>query len=366
MRKTFLSRSASSRKQRGVAIVFALGILGLLTVLALGFASTALLNNSISKNVMNDAYARTLARNLALTQAMAVIKVKTESAGFVDYRKIYTYGTDDTKDFLWKLDYSDSGVQLFRYEPGQTANNPANNVRWQYVKDSSGSKIIGRYAYVVIPDRGRLNPIMNIGRLASDVTKEPPETIQTPTFSNLSSSDDFKRQETLVSPGISNNHWRDAIDVATGKPKFRWMSFQELVKKVDGISDIDKKYLFQYKGIAPSITMRCPEAYRGPDGKLYSSFNMNRTDWDTLSPKTLCGATLDNGASPAEFPAQQTFIPWLKKMYDNTSTQNQALQIAANIIQYNRAEDKETITNQNADEGENKDWFTEQPTYARG
>ena len=38
------------KKSRGVAVIFTLGILGLLTVMALGFASTALLNRKIADN----------------------------------------------------------------------------------------------------------------------------------------------------------------------------------------------------------------------------------------------------------------------------------------------------------------------------
>jgi len=66
MKKNLSTVSKKGKKQHGVAVIFSLGILGLLTVMALGFASTALLNNSLSKNVMNIAYARSLAKNLAL------------------------------------------------------------------------------------------------------------------------------------------------------------------------------------------------------------------------------------------------------------------------------------------------------------
>ena len=166
MKRNLSSVSKKIKKQRGVAVIFTLGILGLLTVMALGFASTALLNNSLSKNVMNIAYARGLAKNLALTQAMYIISQKEidSNGGSMDYRKVYSWGTDgnsaNNKDFLWKLDHTeagDTGVQIYKYEPDQTAANPANNVRWQYVKDSSG-KIIGRYAYVVVPNKGRIDP----------------------------------------------------------------------------------------------------------------------------------------------------------------------------------------------------------------
>ena len=108
MKRNLSSVSKKNKKQRGVAVIFTLGILGLLTVMALGFASTALLNNSLSKNVMNIAYARGLAKNLALTQAMYIIRDKEirSNGGLVDYRNVYSWGTDTNsvnhKDFLWK------------------------------------------------------------------------------------------------------------------------------------------------------------------------------------------------------------------------------------------------------------------------
>ena len=53
------------KKSRGVAVIFTLGILGLLTVMALGFASTALLNRKIADNTSSADYARHIAKNIA-------------------------------------------------------------------------------------------------------------------------------------------------------------------------------------------------------------------------------------------------------------------------------------------------------------
>ena len=50
MRKNLNSNSQKNSNQRGVAVIFTLGILGLLTVMALGFASTALLNRKIAEH----------------------------------------------------------------------------------------------------------------------------------------------------------------------------------------------------------------------------------------------------------------------------------------------------------------------------
>ena len=372
MKRNLSSVSKKNKKQRGVAVIFTLGILGLLTVMALGFASTALLNNSLSKNVMNTAYARSLAKNLALTQVLYVINKEIMPDEYFDYRNIYSWGPDSDansknhKDFLWRLDYSDAGVQMFKYEPDKAAGNPANNVRWQYVKDTSSptAKIIGRYAYVVIPDKGRLDPSVNIGRLASEASAATPAAA---TFSNVSSESDLKQLETLVrsNPGsVDTSAWNSAF---SNSNKFRWATYRELIKKV---AAVDAFYMFQYNGITPSITMKSPEAFL-KNGELYSRFNMNRSDWNTITVDKLCGiASKSTSGSEttytyeplSKFPAEQKFIPWLQDMHKKSDAlKTQAHQIAANIIQYNRTNDQSTVT----DKDDTADWLTtDPPSYA--
>ena len=107
MKKSFsyAGKIRSRKKERGIAIIFTLGILGLLTVIALGFASTALLNDKLSRNVSGDTYAKSMAKNLALSRAMALIQYCGSNWEF-DYRKIYTKESSaanaDHKDHLWK------------------------------------------------------------------------------------------------------------------------------------------------------------------------------------------------------------------------------------------------------------------------
>lgn len=363
MRKNLISSSMQKQNQRGVAVIFTLGILGLLTVMALGFASTALLNNSLSKNVMNSAYARGLAKNLALTQVMYIISQKEidSNGGFVDYRKVYTWGTDanstNHKDFLWKLDYAaaqyqnDPGVQIYKYEPDKAASNPANNVRWQYVKDTN-NKLIGRYAYVVIPDKGRLDPSVNLGRLASEASAASPAAA---TFSNVSTQSDLKQLETLVrsNPGsVDTSAWNSAF---SNSNKFRWATYRELIKKV---AAVDAFYMFQYNGITPSLTMKSPEAFL-KNGELYSRFNMNRSDWNTMTAKKLCGIKDDDSYEEwAVFPDEQKFIPWLQDMCKKSDDlKTKALQIAANIIQYNRP------AGQSVSDKPDSGWLTDPPSY---
>ena len=61
-KKGFGMMSRRKRREKGIALIFTLGILGLLTVLALGFASTAMLNSKISGNISHQQKARYIAR----------------------------------------------------------------------------------------------------------------------------------------------------------------------------------------------------------------------------------------------------------------------------------------------------------------
>ena len=94
MKKSFSyqNRIRSRKKERGIAIIFTLGILGLLTVIALGFASTALLNNKLAQNVSGDSYAKSLAKNLALARVIALINYKGNDWEF-DFSRFYSKET---------------------------------------------------------------------------------------------------------------------------------------------------------------------------------------------------------------------------------------------------------------------------------
>ena len=58
LRKIIQKGNRSPHSRRGVALIFTLGILGLLTVLALGFASTAIINRKVAYNTANTAAAQ--------------------------------------------------------------------------------------------------------------------------------------------------------------------------------------------------------------------------------------------------------------------------------------------------------------------
>ena len=161
MKKSF-SSTKIQKKNRGVAVIFTLGILGLLTVMALGFASTALLNRKIADNTSSAEYARHIAKNIALARAQWVVKSNliADSA----YSSGPVSGESTAEDFLHKMDTVLNDVELYRVtnDTGTIAIQPG-TARWQYVKDTDG-KILGRYAYAIVPVSGHLDPVGNRGQ----------------------------------------------------------------------------------------------------------------------------------------------------------------------------------------------------------
>ena len=63
MSNTTLKENVRKRWQKGVALLFALGILGLLLVMALGFATNSIFDQMIASNNGNSSAAKTIAQS---------------------------------------------------------------------------------------------------------------------------------------------------------------------------------------------------------------------------------------------------------------------------------------------------------------
>lgn len=341
MKKLF---SYKNKKQRGVALVFTLGILGLLTVVALGFASTALINRKVAENCANISYAQTIARSIALPRAMYAVRNIAALEQFYS-----TSTTTPTYDWLWKLDTSLQGTQLFQYQY-KAVSSGVNAVDWVYVRDTNdtNNRILGRYAYVVVPDKGRLDPSVNIA--------------------NGTSIDGASEKQI----GINNTTWSDLLKAAiTASPNYRWTTFWEVFNNLGINSDADQKKPVFANGINIG-QLKYPEAYwvdntsspneKKDSGELYRRFNLNRSDWETLTVADLIGS--DNTAfSSSDTADAMKGIPWLKNWsysHDNWTADLMKKQIAANLIQYNRAASSSTVT----DLADTADWTATAPAYA--
>ena len=168
-KKGFAAMGRRKRRERGIALIFTLGILGLLTVLALGFASTAMLNSKISGNISHQQKARYIARLgaeralYALTQCPDIPISNIFSKSAVDIDK-------ESCDGIWKLNTKLNGIPIYEI----TDDYGADSVGWEYIRDPQSvteedikKDIIGRYAYVVVEETGKLDPSVHLTDVAS-------------------------------------------------------------------------------------------------------------------------------------------------------------------------------------------------------
>ena len=425
MKYTVLKRK--SRSQKGIAIVFVLGILGLLTVIGLGFASSALLDKQISNNNTNVEGARLLAKS-GFERAFALLKAGASAENVV------SRSGSSGHDFLWKLNTVMDGLDV--YFMGRTYN-PSNTStpQWQYVnngKSGTDNEIIGRFAYVVTSGHGKLDPSVHLGNpVGAFASGATPADL--PRFGTSEWEVKFRNALATSPETLSNSHsgnitkfLYDATSDSASSPAVPHFEnpsrFYDLPAflvaangdgtaiTADGEADLNKHVEFLQ---APS-----PEAYwidANNDGKqtseeFFHRFNLARIDWDNsyfddvniFFGMKKSGTTYEKvtgkdggtyeynarpyseqlakhkaGTVPAGRPADADMcldtggIHWLGKWVDNPASLPNAWtdelrrkQIAANIIQYCRKDTSPTVTN--LDLATVTDWVASgaEPLYA--
>lgn len=402
----FRMKKGKIRSQRGVALIFTLGILGLLTVMALGFASTAMLNQKIASNSADASSSRMLAQ-IGVQRALTAVALYTADAankavGFSDiFSREYNSGepeNKDTCDFIWKLTTKINDIPL--YELPVDYDNKS-GVAWQYVTDPSDANntLIGRYAYVVVPYYGALDPSVNYG-----------QSFNSSSGSGTGSSDDnlFTVYNIDMDKGISkglkdtfgntfslkkaDDAFKASLDKVYGK---RFYDLSDYVKRIlydkswgeaTGFNNMLKRMkLFYYlKNIFAVNPYAYPEAYwidcnkTGNDQKRASDHYLHRLSLDALadfwrsSPSASTGdfsgiiTELTNPenisslsySSTALAISESTAIPWLAawtassessdwktKLDSKDKPDLEKKQIAANLIQYNLGADKPSVSN---------------------
>jgi len=165
------------RNDRGIAILFTLGILSLLLVLAMSFATDAIIERKSAYNNNARVQARILAQS-ALNRAIAGLKLYSSQSGSVDFNRYYsgwgpgikndTSGATFANSAFYSSDAdSDSQMhediyRLFKMtgDHAEESFSDLDKTYWQFVREddsSDASRIIGRYAFAVCTDSGRLD-----------------------------------------------------------------------------------------------------------------------------------------------------------------------------------------------------------------
>ena len=384
------------RRERGIALIFTLGILGLLTVLALGFASTAMLNSKISGNISHQQKARYIARLgaeralYALTQCpdIPISNIFSKSAVDIDEKSC---------DGIWKLNTKLNGIPIYEITEDY---NVESDVSWEYIRDPQSdtntkndkNDIIGRYAYVIAVEKGgKLDPSVHLANVNSnDVgsipllrngTIDDTLSFKVPFRDELEdkfqSIDDKLLYELMqgtfnFSQRFYNTYQRRFFDFGN-LLKYKYENDRtDKVKKGDtnifskeGITSSRDKAKWTRKlgnilGVRPMPYQECYTLSSTTGGttttNTYPRFNLNRSDWDSLTPEDLV-----NPDNLSKGNAIAWLVNWTHSRGDDWDDKTMAKQIAANIIQYCKDENVVTVTDLSSESEWSPDNF---PKYA--
>lgn len=386
-KKGFGMMSRRKRREKGIALIFTLGILGLLTVLALGFASTAMLNSKISGNISHQQKARYIARLgaeralYALTQCpdIPISNIFSKSAVDIDEKSC---------DGIWKLNTKLNGIPIYEITEDY---NVESDVSWEYIRDPQSdtnendkNDIIGRYAYVVVEEKGKLDPSVHLTDVASlsrkggkNIADElsfkvPFATGYFPNTCEASySADDLKLKNLFQgAQNFQTTFSRRLFDLGnlleykTTDPNNSGKLMTAIKRLGFTTSKEQAKLKLALKSILGSRLEPYQECYTlssttggTTTTNTYPRFNLNnRNDWNSLTPEDLVDQTkLSSGNAIA------WLVNWDYSRGDDWDDKTMAKQIAANIIQYCKDENVVTVTDLSSESEWSPDNF---PKYA--
>ena len=260
-------------------------------------------------------------------------------------------------------------------------------VTWQYVTDPSdttNNTLIGRYAYVVVPYYGALDPSVNYGQSFTDSTANPDNKLFTVYNIDMDKgiSKGLKDTFGITSLEKTDGAIKTSLDDVYGK---RFYDLSDYVKHIlydkswgeaTGFENMLKRMkLFYYlKNIFAVNPYAYPEAYwidcdkTGSDQKRASDHYLHRlsldalvTDWEGVSDGNYASKidSLTNADNITSLQYSSTApgvspLPWLAAWQGpessdlesaNWTADLQKKQIAANLIQYNLGADKPSVSN---------------------
>ena len=387
-----LKRITAVRKkkqsEKGVALIFTLGILGLLTVLALGFASTAMLNRKISSNISNQQEAKYLAR-LGAERALYALSQRSSLpvSRIISKSTVTQNDENESCDGIWKLNTKLNGMTIYEVPENYK---PDSDVSWEYVRDpltaNVGTKndIIGRYAYVVVEQKGKLDPSVHFKTVdevstARDFGKDvnelsfgvPFATAYFPntSSSNYSTAECAKFADLLTfSKNFNSTYSRRFFDLGNLLDYRESAASENMFEKIIGKppTPVTSSYLAKKAKLKRALqsilgTRMAPydECYivkSGDSATAYQRFNLVR-NWSGLAAEDLVDPAKLEGGAP---DAISWLVNWQYGRDTHWTKETMKKQIAANIIQYSLGDSAPTVV----DSGLTGDWYANSPTFA--
>lgn len=263
-----------NQREKGVALLFSLGILGLMTVLALTFASVSMTSQQTAKNATNKASARFLASSIPahiaslLYQDAYFTKANTPALA---HMPLYSKTQSETEpksydyDWIWKLAIRDASLKSAIYEmDAPNYNTPEQNPTWQYIsrKEDGEDKIVARIAYVAVPSEALID--LNSTLLMEDGTKA--------TYSKRGISICGELEPTVLfnqtpkeTGGDDTFHFKES-EAKTGAFQDRFTSYDEIQRYIAGglAANVLKSFNRRFvRAFAPN-SVRYPEVFTLP------------------------------------------------------------------------------------------------------
>ncbi len=406
---------AVHKNESGVALLFALGILSLLLVLGLAFASNALLAQKVAYNNSSRSQAKLLAQSAISRIAIAMMyyQYQADAKGIipVNYSAIYSDGADGIKengnvfaDGLYSTDDSLLTPPTSSVSASFEANSNTYKLpKWAFVfdkpKGKDDRKIIGRIAYQQVIDDEKGISKIDLDNVLHGIYSQETNPARIPWNNrwgksinelNLGSSTPFKRWEEDLAPVSASNldissltDFFNAYSKSSSDPFFDYT-------KVN--SDGYKNKNFVERWFTGGKTKAEPEFYRydisSTEYKSLHRFNLGDLDkcnlgddkwYDRFRKDTSLTINKNTdeiltklAADSKEFNLTEdltppdTGIPFLKQIaneqgsFDSLATRRK--QIAANLNDYCDPDSKPTsdvdATNWSVDEGVTEPTFT--------
>ena len=382
MRYNPLLRRKGRAARRGIAVMYALGILSLVIIAVLIFSRRAVVDRKVASSYANYTGAKDLAQSALGRAVLQLQKNASLSTSFYSGR-----AGDNDFDWLWKLDPAKRFLPTGKAAP----------VRWQYVYGPDGH-IIGRYAYVVMGgDRLKLNAILDHrfckdGETCNGISGCPRNEHRGNSATELnfySAGTHFPKFSSYLklkeAPeggsttfAVTNLHKITSNNEVVMYQSAEQLFYRYLVPNGSSVANGRVMHtLNSALNISFSSALDEPDAWFVGDlngdkvknkSEFYQRFLLRQTDWGAIADKTGNGDAavncILNDAAPfydangKPVTTNTTGIPWLKNWSESSGNwpnpATKAKQIAANLINYCAPEAKPVVSDVNPE-----NWYGE-------
>ena len=371
---------------KGVAVIFALGVFSLLSVLALGFVLTSNIGRKTSKSHHALKVSRMLAQS-GLQRVMAGMGYYADDPS-KDFSDILSHDPSATNSPMWWEDLPEimpttkDGITYYSW-PSDYDPTDSDAVTWQYINDGdSSNKIIARLAYLVVPSKGKIDPSASIdsGVNAHDnstnaISEDFPASEATsvdyagnPIIGRPGRDASELFLATLPVVGQTDTASLLSADNIGGTPSGTlpygelWPDLATLFGSLDITNDAAKTSFYDVFSIDnPKIS----EAFwidtnsdsKKESSEFYHRFNLTRTDWDSLDLSDITASEVLWSTTPSSSGGILWLANW-NSAGDMGSVENGKNQITANLLDYNDSDNIATTDENIASSAENFN-----PTY---